>query len=637
MNIFDLQKNAKNDYMAEDISVLRGLDPVKKRPGMYTDTSSPNHLAQEVVDNSVDEAVSGYADRIITKIHEDGSISVSDNGRGMPVDIHPEEKVSGVELIMTKLHAGAKFSDKIYQYSGGLHGVGVSVVNALSKRLEITIRRDGKEYSIIFENGEKVTKLHVTGEKIKKTGTKIKFYPEPSYFDTPEFNISLLINSLKAKAILCPGLEMFFFNEKTNESFSWVFKGGIKDYFKDTLKEKEMIFYPETPFYSNFKEDEYELECAVSWTFENNPVIEESYVNLIPTKLGGTHVNGLRAGLVYALKEFCDLRNLSPKGIKISAEDLWKDCNYILSFKMHEPQFSGQTKERLSSRRAGSIISSLIKDSFSLYLNQHPEMGTFIAESVIENARQRQNSAKKITRKKYKSGPALPGKLADCTSSDPQISELFLVEGDSAGGSAKQARDRQFQAIMPLRGKILNTWELDSGQIISSREIHDISVAIGVDPGSKNLSGLRYNKICILADADSDGLHIATLISALFIKHFPELVKKGHLFMAVPPLYRLDIGKEIFYAIDNHEKDSILRKNKNTRKKINIVRFKGLGEMNPPQLRETTMEPATRKLVQLELPENDEELDIVDMLLSKKRAKDRKIWLSEKGDQPEFI
>jgi topoisomerase-4 subunit B len=635
--MFDSERSVNNKYSSEDISVLKGLDPVKKRPGMYTDTSTPNHLAHEVVDNSVDEAVSGFATEISVTVHSDDSVTVEDNGRGMPVDIHPEEKITGVELIMTKLHAGAKFSDKIYRYSGGLHGVGVSVVNALSRRLEIVIKRDGKEYCINFENGFKSSELEITNTNIKTTGTKIRFFPDPDYFDSREFNISVLKYAIRAKAILCPGLKINFYNEKTGEQLTWLYNEGIKEYFKTALNSEEYEFIPKNTFYCSYAEDDYEIECSAAWTFEEPPLLGESYVNLIPTQLGGTHVNGLRSGLVYALKEFCELRSLIPKGVKISAEDLWKDCNYILSFKMHDPQFSGQTKERLSSRRAGSAVSSFIKDSFSLFLNQHPEVGSAIAESVIDNARKRQNSAKKITRKKYKSGPALPGKLADCTSQDPSISELFLVEGDSAGGSAKQARDRHFQAIMPLRGKILNTWELDSSQIISSKEIHNIAVAIGVDPGSDDLSGLRYDKVCILADADSDGLHIATLICALFIKHFKPVLEYGHLYMAVPPLYRIDIGKETTYAIDNSEKDSILRKHQKTRKKISIVRFKGLGEMNPPQLRETTMEPATRKLVQLGLPEHTETLDIVDMLLSKKRARDRKTWLSEKGDQTELI
>ncbi|MDY0361828.1 MAG: DNA topoisomerase IV subunit B [Desulforegulaceae bacterium] len=637
MNIFDLEKNNDSKYLAEDISVLKGLDPVKKRPGMYTDTSSPNHLAQEVIDNSVDEAVSGYAKQISVVVHTDNSITVSDDGRGMPVDIHPEEKISGVELIMTKLHAGAKFSQKIYKYSGGLHGVGVSVVNALSKRLEIIIQRDKKKYSINFENGFKVSELEIIEENIKKTGTSIKFYPNESYFDNPFFSLNSLKHAIRAKAILCPGLKMNFLNEKTSESISWVYKEGINEYFENELNELDAKAYPDPCFYSKFIEDEFEMETVIGWTFEDSPKIFESYVNLIPTPLGGTHVNGLRTGLLHALKEFCDLRNIIPKGIKLSPEDVWKDCNYILSFKMNDPQFSGQTKERLSSRSAGSTVSSLIKDSFSLYLNQHPEAGAFIAESVIENARKRLNSAKKVERKKYKSGPALPGKLADCTSQDPDVSELFLVEGDSAGGSAKQARDRNNQAIMPLRGKILNTWEVESADVTSSKEINDISIAIGVEPGSNDISGLRYGKICILADADSDGLHIATLIAALFIKHFTEVVEKGHLYLAVPPLYRIDIGKETHYAIDKSEKDLILKKHKNSQKKISIVRFKGLGEMNPPQLRETTMESSTRKLVQLTLPDDDKLLDIMDMLLSKKRAKDRKNWLSEKGDQTEAL
>jgi len=637
VSIFDLEKHNGSKYLAQDISVLKGLDPVKKRPGMYTDTSSPNHLVQEVIDNSVDEAVSGYAKEISIILHSDNSVSVSDDGRGMPVDIHPEEKISGVELIMTKLHAGAKFSQKTYKYSGGLHGVGVSVVNALSKRLEIIVKRDEKKHLIAFENGFKVSELEVIEENIKKTGTSIKFYPDGSYFDSPSFNLSSLKHSIRAKAILCPGLKMNFLDEKTNESISWQYSEGINEYFENELKETQEEAVPEIPFHSKFAEDEFEMETVIAWTFESPPTIYESYVNLIPTPLGGTHVNGLRTGLLHALKEFCDLRNIIPKGIRLSAEDLWRDCNYIISFKMDDPQFSGQTKERLSSRSAGTTVSSLIKDSFSLYLNQHPEAGSFIAEAVINNAKKRLNSAKKVERKKYRTGPALPGKLADCTSQDTGISELFLVEGDSAGGSAKQARDRNYQAILPLRGKILNTWEVDSSQVLNSKEINDISIAIGVEPGSDDISGLRYGKICILADADSDGLHIATLIAALFIKHFHQVAKKGHLFLAVPPLFRIDIGKETHYAIDRSERDLILKKHKNSKKKISIVRFKGLGEMNPPQLRETTMDPSTRKLVQLNLPDDETIFKLMDMLLSKKRAKDRKTWLTEKGDQTEII
>ncbi len=632
-----------SSYKADSIEVLKGLDPVRKRPGMYTDTTRPNHLVQEVIDNSVDEALEGFADEIRVTLRKDGSVSVSDNGRGMPVDIHKKEKVSGVELILTRLHSGAKFNSDHYKFSGGLHGVGVSVVNALSQQFEVFIKRDGKLHHMSFKGGKTDKKLTVKDKVGKRnTGTLINFKPDPKYFDSEKFSVSKLKHLLRAKAVLCPGLRVCFTDEtapkKDKENvFEWYYEGGLKDYLQTEIEGFEVL--PEVPFTGSMSGNDEAVDWAVQWLPEGGELITESYVNLIPTTQGGTHVSGLRGGLLEALREFCEFRNLVPRGLKISADDVWEQCAYVLSAKMMDPQFGGQTKERLNSRQAVSFISGIVKDSFSLWLNQHIEQAEAIAELAISSAQARLRAGKKVARKKVTSGPALPGKLSDCSCQDAMAGELFLVEGDSAGGSAKQARNRETQAILPLRGKILNTWEIDSSEILSSQEVHNISVAIGIDPGSDDLSGLRYGKICILADADSDGLHISSLIIALFLKHFPALVEKGHIFVAMPPLYRIDVGKEVFYALDESERQGILDLIAAEKKKgkVSIQRFKGLGEMNPKQLRETAMAEETRRLVQLKLEDPKQANEMLDMLLSKKRAPDRKAWLEKKGGLAELV
>ncbi|WP_158965842.1 DNA topoisomerase IV subunit B [Paraglaciecola sp. L3A3] len=623
-----------NQYNAEAIEVLNGLEPVQRRPGMYTDTTRPNHLSQEVIDNSVDEALGGFASSIKVVLHADQSLEVTDDGRGMPVDIHPEEGISGVELIMTKLHAGGKFSNKNYQFSGGLHGVGISVVNALSKRVEVHIRRDGNVYQIAFENGDKVQELQIVDTCGKRnTGTKVHFWPDPKYFDSAKFSVTKLLHILRAKAVLCPGLRIRFDNKINNETTEWYFEDGLRDYLYQSVK--EYVTLPEdVPFVGSLAGNTEAADWAVMWLPEGGEMVTESYVNLIPTAQGGTHVNGLRQGLLESMREFCEFRNLLPRGVKLTPEDIWDRCSYILSTKMQDPQFAGQIKERLSSRQAAAFVSGVVKDAFSLWLNQHTDVAELLAEMCINNAQTRLRQSKKVARKKITQGPALPGKLTDCSTQDTTRSELFLVEGDSAGGSAKQARDREFQAIMPLRGKILNSWEVDSSQVLASNEIHDISVALGIDPDSEDLSSLRYDKICILADADSDGLHIATLLCALFVKHFRTLVNTGHVYVAMPPLFRIDIGKDVYYALDESEKDGILDRivAEKKRGKVNVQRFKGLGEMNPLQLRETTMDPNTRRLVQLVADDPEQMLETMDMLLAKKRAPDRKEWLESKGN-----
>jgi topoisomerase-4 subunit B len=622
-----------SEYTAEDIEVLTGLEPVRKRPGMYTDTTRPNHLAQEVIDNSVDEALSGYADEVSLVLHKNGSVTVSDNGRGMPVDMHPEQKKPGVEVIMTTLHAGGKFSGKNYQFSGGLHGVGVSVVNALSKELEVTIRRDSKVYYMSFKHGETDSELKTIDTCGKRnTGTTVHFTPEPQYFDSINFSVPRLRHVLRAKAVLCPKLRVKFKDESKGESEEWYYEDGLTDYLADATIDLPVI--PEEPFVGSFSGSTAAVDWAVQWLPEGGEAVTESYVNLIPTTQGGTHVNGLRTGLLDAMRDFCEIRSLLPRGVKLSPDDIWDRCAYVLSSKLEDPQFSGQTKERLSSREAAAFVSGVAKDAFSLWLNQHTEEAERLAELCISNAQNRMRSAKKVERKRVTAGPALPGKLADCSGQDPERAELFLVEGDSAGGSAKQARSREFQAILPLRGKILNTWEVDSQEILASQEVHNISIAIGIDPASDDLSGLRYDKVCILADADSDGLHIATLICALFVRHFRPLVASGHVYVAMPPLYRIDIGKQVFYALDESEKQGVLDRieAEKIRGKVNVQRFKGLGEMNPLQLRETTMDPDTRRLVRLVLDSGDGTNKMLDMLLAKKRAADRKQWLEVKGD-----
>ena len=622
-----------SEYTAESIEVLTGLEPVRKRPGMYTDTQRPNHLAQEVIDNSVDEALAGYADLIEVTLHKDNTLTASDNGRGMPVDLHPDQGKPGVEVILTTLHAGGKFSNDNYQFSGGLHGVGVSVVNALSHNLIVTIRRDGQVHQMNFKNGEKASDLKVIDSCGKRnTGTSVYFKPDPQYFDSAKFSVTKLKHVLRAKAVLCPGLKVKFKDENRNELDEWYYEDGLIDYLAGSTQGLQVL--PEAPFFGSFSGNHEAVDWAVQWLLEGGELTAESYVNLIPTALGGTHVNGLRTGLLDAIKEFCEIRSLLPRGIKLTPDDIWDRCCYVLSSKLTDPQFSGQTKERLSSREAAAFVSGVAKDSFSLWLNQHTEEAELLADLCINNAQKRLRSSKMVARKKVTSGPALPGKLADCSGQEPESGELFLVEGDSAGGSAKQARNREFQAILPLRGKILNTWEIDSQEILASQEVHNISVALGIDPASDDLSELRYHKICILADADSDGLHIATLICALFLRHFRSLVNAGHVYVAMPPLYRIDVGQEVYYALDESEKKGILDRIEAEKKrgKVNVQRFKGLGEMNPLQLRETTMDPDTRRLVRLVVDPGDESSEMMDMLLAKKRAPDRKVWLEDKGD-----
>jgi topoisomerase IV subunit B len=625
-----------NDYDASSIEVLSGLDPVRRRPGMYTDTTRPNHLAQEVVDNSVDEAIAGYCKRIVVTLFRDGSLQVEDDGRGMPVDVHPQEGIPGVELILTRLHAGGKFSNKNYRFSGGLHGVGVSVVNALSRNLEVWIRRGAREYNMSFRGGDKCGELEVVGTVGKNnTGTTIRFWPDEKYFDSPKFSLPRLKHLLRAKAVLCPGLEVKLHQEASGETEQWRYEGGLGDYLKEALQGVTAI--PAEPFTGSVQGGTEAADWALAWLPEGGEPVAESYVNLIPTVQGGTHVNGFRAGLTEALREFCEFRNLLPRGIRLAPDDVWAQVAYVLSVKLEDPQFSGQTKERLGSRECAAFVSGTVKDALAIWLNQHPEAGESIAQLAIANASARLKASRKVVRKRVVSGPALPGKLADCSAQDPERSELFLVEGDSAGGSAKQARDREFQAVMPLRGKILNTWEVDSAEVLASQEVHDISIALGVDPGSRELRSLRYNRVCILADADSDGLHIATLLCALFLRHFPALVDSGHVFVAMPPLFRIDVGKQVFYALDDAERRGVLHRieAENLKGKVTVTRFKGLGEMSALQLRETTMAPETRRLVQLTLSEGDRTHELMDMLLAKKRAGDRREWLQAKGNLAE--
>jgi topoisomerase-4 subunit B len=628
-----------SNYDSSAIEVLTGLEPVRKRPGMYTTTDRPNHLAQEVIDNSVDEAIAGFAHQIDVILHADNSLSVSDDGRGMPVDKHKKEGVSGVEVILTRLHAGAKFSEKNYRFSGGLHGVGVSVVNALSSKLQVWVRRDGNEYTMSFADGKKKQELKAIGTVGKRnTGTTVRFWPDPGFFDSPKFSVSRLKHAMRAKAVLCPKLKIRFTSEENAaDNEEWYYEDGLTEYLVTEMKDTELV--PEPPFVQHFKAADEEVDWAVAWIADDGEPLTESYVNLIPTPQGGTHVNGFRTGLTEAIREFCEFRNLLPRGVKLAPEDVWSRCVYVLSVRMNNPQFLGQTKDRLSSRETAAFVSGVAQDAFSLWLNQNTAAAEKIAQLAIDSAMVRLRTVKKIERKKLTSGPALPGKLADCSSQDLARTELFLVEGDSAGGSAKQARDREFQAIMPLRGKILNTWEVDPAEVLGSQEVHDIAVALGVDPGTSDVSGLRYGKVCILADADSDGAHIATLLTALFVRHFRKLVEDGRIHVAMPPLFRIDVGKNVYYALDEAEKLGILERIRaeGLRGKVNIQRFKGLGEMNPLQLRETTMAPDTRRLIQLVLPPGGGTESMIDMLLAKNRAPDRKSWLMEKGDKAEVV
>ncbi len=634
-------KKVESVYDGSSIEVLEGLEPVRRRPGMYTDTTSPNHLGMEVIDNSVDEALAGYANEIEVVLYEDNSLQVVDNGRGMPVDLHPVEKVPAIELIFGRLHAGGKFNKENYGFSGGLHGVGVSVVNALSTRLEAQVKRGGKIYAIAYENGNKVENLHEVGTCDKKeTGTSIRFYPDSSYFDNGNFNFKSLMHLLKAKAVLCPNLTVHCLNKKTGEQFTWTHEGSLGNYLLNQCSNREIL--PAVPYSDVVKGDDYEVAFAVAWEIDSNERVRESFVNLIPTAEGGTHVNGFRVGLLSAMREFCDLHNLLPRNLKLVADDVWAGCSFVLSVKIRDPQFAGQTKEKLSSRECASLVEGVVKDRFSLYLNANLESAKALANLIISAAKVREASAKVVERKKSVRGPQLPGKLVDCTSTDPSRSELFIVEGDSAGGSARQARDASFQAILPLRGKILNTWEVSANTALASEEIRSISIAIGLEPDSDNLEGLRYNKICILADADSDGLHIGTLLCALFVRHFTKLVKEGHVYVACPPLYRIDSGKDKEYALDDAElalKQKQLLKRGAKAENIKIQRFKGLGEMNPEQLRETTLAPQSRRLMQLTLEDQvqDETFALFDMLLSKKRASDRRVWLEQNGDKAQLM
>jgi len=620
-------------YDAAAIEVLSGLDPVRKRPGMYTDTARPNHLAQEVIDNSVDEEIAGNASSIQVNLFKDGSLEVIDDGRGMPVDKHPKLKKPGVEVIMTTLHAGGKFSNKNYQFSGGLHGVGISVVNALSQNVEVLVRRDGKEYGMSFKNGDVAKPLKQLGTVGKRnTGTTIRFWPDKKYFDSTNYSIPRLVHLLRAKAVLCPGLKITFKDESKKETQEWCYEDGLSDYLVQELA--SMAILPQKPIHDSFSSDNESAEWALTWVEEGNDWIAESYVNLIPTAQGGTHVNGLRTGLTDAIREFCETRKLTPRGVKIAPDDVWQQLAYVLSVKMIDPQFAGQTKERLGSRESAAFVSGVVKDSVGMWLHQNVETAEALAQLVIRNAEKRLRAIKKVVRKRVTAGPALPGKLADCSSQDVTRTELFLVEGDSAGGSAKQARDREYQAIMPLRGKILNSWDVASDQVLASQEVHDIAIAIGVDPGDADLSKLRYGKICVLADADSDGLHIATLLCALFLRHFPALIEAGHVYIAMPPLFRIDVGKEVFYALDDAERQGIEDRIAAEKKKgkVNVTRFKGLGEMNPAQLRESTISPDSRRLVQLTIKPGDDTFKIMDMLLGKKNIQDRKAWLEKKGN-----
>ena len=624
------------DYSAKSIQVLSGLEPVRRRPGMYTDTTHPNHLVQEVVDNSVDEALAGFATNIEVALRGDGSIEVMDDGRGMPVDVHPEHGLTGVELILTKLHAGGKFDNESYRFAGGLHGVGVSVVNALSEWLVAEVKKDGKVHVQRFRHGAPHTPLEVVDTVGRRnTGTTIRFRPDAAYFDTTRLALPQLRHLLRAKAVLCPGLTISLAVETAGgepQCDTWCFEAGLAGYLVSVLGDGEGL--PATPFHHQAEGNAEAVEWALQWRVDGGDTVAESYVNLIPTPLGGTHVSGLRSGLVEALREYCEFRDLLPRGVKITGEDIWPQCAHVLSVKMAEPQFTGQTKERLSSRQSGVFVAGVAKDAFSLWLSEHPSEGDGIAELAIGNAQRRAQAAKKVVRKKVTSGPALPGKLVDCATTDRERSELFLVEGDSAGGSTKGARDREFQALLPLRGKILNTWEVDPAQVLGSQEVHDIAVAIGVDPGSEDLGGLRYGKVCILADADSDGAHIATLLCALFLMHFKPLARAGHVHVAMPPLYRIDVGKEVYYALDEAEKEGVLDRiaAEGKRAQPSVQRFKGLGEMNPLQLRETTMAPETRRLVQLAVDAEEESVRAMDMMLAKKRAADRREWLERKGD-----
>jgi len=625
-------------YDASAIEVLSGLEPVRKRPGMYTDTTRPNHLAQEVIDNAVDEALAGHASRLDVTLSTDGSLEIVDDGRGMPVDPHPQLEKPGVEVILTTLHSGGKFSEGHYRFSGGLHGVGVAVVNGLSRALDVDVWRGGCQYQMRFGGGaveQPLTEVARVGKR--RTGTRIRFLPDAQYFDSVKFAHQPLRRLLRAKAVLCPGLTVTWTDEATGETEQWRYDDGMPDYLLQGVGDVPTL--PETPFAGDMTGDREAADWAIVWLSEGGEGFGESYVNLVPTTQGGAHISGMRQGLTEALRAFAERRGLLPRGVKLTADDVAEHASYVLSVKLADPQFAGQTKEKLASRSCQAFVAGVIADHFAQWLNRHPQTGDQIAQLAITAAQSRQQKSRKVARKKAASGPALPGKLADCTSQDVSRTELFLVEGDSAGGSAKQARERELQAVMPLRGKIMNTWDVQPNEVLSSQEVHDITVALGVDPGNADLGKLRYNKLCILADADSDGAHIATLLCALLVRHFRPLVAAGHVYVAMPPLYRIDIGKQVHYAIDEGEKEGLLERltAEGYKAKPQVTRFKGLGEMDPLQLRETTMAPDTRRLVQLTLDDGDDTHKTLDMMLAKKRVTDRRKWLEQRGNLAEIL
>ncbi len=644
------------DYGESSIKVLKGLEPVKQRPGMYTLTDNPLHIIQEVIDNSSDEVLAGGASRIEVTLHTDGSVTVLDDGRGIPVGIHEEEGVPAVQLVFTQLHAGGKFekdSGGAYSFAGGLHGVGVSVTNALSTRMEVTVWREGKEHRIVFADGNVIEPLtSVKSPRPKsQTGTRVRAWPDPRYFDSPTVPAEQLVRLLRSKAVLMPGCEVVLINEKNETTQSWKFDGGLREYLMSELTADPLIEPFESQGYAEDDSMGFAVGEGASWVVvwqEEGSTVRESYVNLIPTPAGGTHESGLREGLYLAMKAFIEAHGLMQKNVKLLTEDVFARASCILSAKVLDPQFQGQTKERLNNRDALRLVSNFVRTQFEFWLNSHVDDGKKLAELVIKQAQARQNSAKKVTKRKGSSVAVLPGKLTDCESEDITLNELFLVEGDSAGGSAKLARDKHFQAILPLRGKVLNTWEVDRDRIFANNEIHDISVAIGVDPHGFNeeadLSQLRYGKICIMADADVDGSHIQVLLLTLFFRHFPDLIRKGHIFVSRPPLFRVDVPKtgrkpaRTIYCLDERELASERRKlemEKVNMANVSVSRFKGLGEMSDKQLKETTLNPETRRLMPVSFGDlaYAESQEMFDMLMGRSEAATRPVWIENNADQ----
>ena len=651
-------------YSESSIKVLKGLEPVKERPGMYTRTDSPTHICQEAIDNAADEALGGFASRIDVEIHEDGSLSVSDNGRGIPVGLHPEENVPVVELVFTRLHAGGKFNktsgDGAYAFSGGLHGVGVSVTNALSRRLEVAVRREGCEYRIAFAGGDVVEPLAETGKcPAKDSGTTLRIWPDARYFESPNYDIVEIERLLRAKAVLLPGVTVTLTRRRNGlpETQTWHYPDGLEGYLKTLLAGQENTLplltlqnHVSGSHHGDFADGE-GVSCALTW-LEEGRITTESYVNLIPTPAGGTHEAGLKQALFNAVSNFITHHNLLPRGVKIQSDDVFNRVAFVLSVRMLDPQFQGQTKDKLTNRDALKLVAALAGDPVELWLNQNLEAGKKIAELAIKQAQERMRSVKKIEKRKGSGISVLPGKLTDCESEDIRENELFLVEGDSAGGSAKLARDRNTQAILPLRGKVLNSFEVHRDQLFANTEIHDISVAIGVDPHGEgdnpDLSGLRYGKIAILSDADVDGSHIQVLLLTLFYRHFPELIRRGHIYVAQPPLFRVDVaaqGKKKnarkFYALDQTELEGILeklRKEGLRENQYSISRFKGLGEMNPDQLKDTTMHPDTRRLLRVHIPEHSSEptREVFVKLMGKGESAQRRSWMEAEGDKAEL-